>query len=277
MRPSVLNHPKFSGFETYYSHHEDQVDCSIVKYRATDGGTHQELVDQVVVEETIALVINEKYRINLQLSPSQLEYLSVGYLICEGLIKSFDQVKRVECRDNDQIWIWTDSAEDFFYWTELRTSGCVGIKQQTEKLDINIDSKLSITPATIFKAQEDLLEASKLWRVTGAAHMSGLFDREGKMLHYAEDVGRHNTVDKVVGGAVIEGIDTTDTFMVTSGRLSAAMVTKAARARVPVLISNSAPMIQAISIAEKTGMTLVAFARKDVLNTYTRHERVVMD
>jgi len=87
-------------------------------------------------------------------------------------------VKRVEYRENDQIWIWTDSAEDFFYWTEIRTSGCVGVKQQTEKLDISIDSRLRITPATIFKAQENLLEASKLWRVTGAAHMSGSSTRK---------------------------------------------------------------------------------------------------
>ncbi|MEX2680313.1 MAG: formate dehydrogenase accessory sulfurtransferase FdhD [Candidatus Sigynarchaeota archaeon] len=274
---AIIKHPKFSGFEACYNRHAAFVDVDIIKYRSIEGGKYRHVVDQVIVEDTFALVINEKYRINVQLTPAQLEQFSVGYLVCEGLITSFDQVRRVECRDDDKIWVWTDSAEDFFYWTEIRTSGCVGIKQQTEKLDITIDSDLKITPATIFKAQEELVRASNTWRVTGAAHMSALFNQKGKMLQYSEDVGRHNTIDKIIGAAVIEGADIADTFIVTSGRLSAAMVTKAARARVPIMISNSAPMIQGISIAEKTGMTLVAFSRKDVLNTYTRHERVLIE
>jgi formate dehydrogenase accessory protein FdhD len=273
----ALKHPKFSGFEACYGRHKAFVDASIIKYRGIGGGKHDALVDQVIVEDTFALVINEKYRINVQVTATQLEQFAVGYLVCEGLITSFDQVKRVECRENDQIWIWIDSAEDFFYWTEIRTSGCVGIKQQTEKLDITIDSDITITPAKIFKAQEELMRVSELWRVTGGAHMSGLFDREGKLLQYAEDVGRHNTIDKIVGAAAIEGVDTTNTFIVTSGRLAAAMVTKAARARVPIMVSNAAPMIQGITIAQKAGMTLVAFSRHDVLNTYTRHERIAMD
>ncbi len=270
----VLQHPKFSGFEQYYKRHDVCVDGDVIKYRAIDGGKHQAIKDKIIVEDTIALVINEKYRINMQLTPNQLEYLSVGYLICEGLIKSFDNVRRVECRDDDKVWIWTDSADDFFYWTEIRTSGCVGIKQQTEQLDINLESHLVIKPEIIFKAQEELVNLSKLWRRTGGAHMSGLFDRQGAILYYAEDVGRHNTVDKIVGAAAIEGIDMTNTFIVTSGRLSSAMVSKTARSHVPILISNAAPMLQGIRLAEKTGMTLVGFSRNDVLNIYSRQERI---
>lgn len=156
----ALKHPKFSGFEACYGRHKAFVDASIIKYRGIGGGKHDALVDQVIVEDTFALVINEKYRINVQVTATQLEQFAVGYLVCEGLITSFDQVKRVECRENDQIWIWIDSAEDFFYWTEIRTSGCVGIKQQTEKLDITIDSDITITPAKIFKAQEELMRVS---------------------------------------------------------------------------------------------------------------------
>ncbi len=225
----------------------------------------------------MALIINEKYRLDLQVTPSQLEYLTVGYLICEGLIISFDQVNRVECKEDDKIWIWTDSVKDFFYWTEIRTSGCVGIKQQHEQLDIDVKSDISITPGTIFKAQDNLVKRSDLWRITGAAHMSALCDPQGTILHYAEDVGRHNTIDKIIGAAAIEGTDIPSMFIVTSGRLSAAMVTKAARARVPIIASVSAPMMEGIKIAEKTGVTLVAFSRENVLNVYTRHERVRLD
>jgi FdhD protein len=89
-----------------------------------------------------------------------------------------------------------------------------------------------------------------------------------------EDIGRHNAMDKVVGHALIEGVDMSRGALVTTGRLNAEMVVKALRARVPILASRSAVSTHAVELAETYGLTLVGFARGGRLNVYTRPERI---
>ncbi|MHA1700314.1 MAG: formate dehydrogenase accessory sulfurtransferase FdhD, partial [Promethearchaeota archaeon] len=188
----------------------------------------------VAVEETIALVINERYRVNLLFSPVQVEELCVGYLLSEGLIDSFDQVKKVECKPGDatiQVWIWTESKMDFFHWTEIRSSGCLGVKQQYQDLNFKLGNHGKISPKVIFKAQDAMKSMGKTWRSSGGTHMSALCDLNGNVIYFAEDIGRHNTLDKIIGSAAIMNTCMNDKMVITSGRLSAAMVSKVARAR----------------------------------------------
>ena len=106
--------------------------------------------------------------------------------------------------------------------------------------------------------------------------MSGLFDSNGKLLFYSEDVGRHNTLDKIIGEAVIDGVvNLSNCFVVTSGRLSSAMISKLIRAEVPIIVSISAPTAQGLEIAEKSHMTVVGFSRRPFFNVYTFPERII--
>ncbi len=91
---------------------------------------------------------------------------------------------------------------------------------------------------------------------------------DGKILASCEDVSRSSSVDKTVGAALLAGVDLSGCALITSGRLSGVMVAKAARAGFPVLVSRSAPMNSGVELAEKIGMTLVAFARSPNLYVY---------
>ncbi|MFX0099317.1 MAG: formate dehydrogenase accessory sulfurtransferase FdhD [Candidatus Hodarchaeota archaeon] len=273
---SAIKNSKFIGFEDFYKKHSTMASTNCIQYRGNENRC-VEMEIEMAVEETIPLIINEKHRVNILTSPQQLEALAVGYLICEGLIRSFEEIERVECKEDGKIWINTSTSFDnFVYWMEIRTSGCIGIKFQYENLDTVIDSDIQITPSIIFKAQKEVIDMSKIWPISGGTHSSGLFRANGELAYFSEDVGRHNTFDKIIGEAAINGEDLSKLICVTSGRISAAMVSKLVRPRIPILISNTAPMAQGLEIARKAHMTIVGFSRDPVFKVYSNKERIVL-
>jgi FdhD protein len=91
----------------------------------------------------------------------------------------------------------------------------------------------------------------------------------------AEDIGRHNAVDKVIGYCLLEGISFSDKIMLASGRLSSEIVSKCAKWSIPIVASRTAPTSLALEIAEKSGLTVVGFIRTDRLNVYTNPQRII--
>jgi len=270
-------HSKFYGFEKYNTKNKEMISKNMMKYQLSKEFECVEKKVKIAVESTISLIVNEKNRINILCTCQQIEELSVGYLICEGLINSFNEIDKIEYKGDDKIHISLNSSiDDFINWLEVRTSGCIGIKQQYEKMKINIISDLKTTPKVIFKSFDEMNQLSEIWKMSGGAHMSGLFHPDGTIAYYSEDVGRHNTLDKIIGGAVIGENDLSKLFVATSGRISAAMVTKIARAGIPLIASISAPTAQGIDIAEKTQITIVGFSREPKLNIYTHKERIML-
>jgi FdhD protein len=110
--------------------------------------------------------------------------------------------------------------------------------------------------------------------VTGCFHGAALSDGE-KILVFAEDIGRHNAVDKVIGHAILAKIPFSKKIMFVSCRLSSEIVSKCSRWGIPILVSRAAATDLAIEIAETSGMTLVGFARGDHMNIYTNPHRIM--
>ena len=113
------------------------------------------------------------------------------------------------------------------------------------------------------------------FKKTGGVHAAAIFSHKGKLIFLAEDVGRHNAVDKVIGFASIRQIALSNCFLGLSGRLTADIVLKAARVGVPVMASLSAAIDSGIRVADRAGVTLVGFVRGNRMTVYSHIDRIL--
>jgi FdhD protein len=137
------------------------------------------------------------------------------------------------------------------------------------------DDPATVAAGTLTAMPGQLRAAQKVFASTGGLHAAALFDADGTMFVVREDIGRHNAVDKVIGWALEHGrIPLKSSVLLVSGRASFELTQKAVLAGIPVLAAVSAPSSLAVSMAEESGLTLVAFLRGDSMNVYTRADRI---
>ena len=136
-----------------------------------------------------------------------------------------------------------------------------------------IKDDLRITPESLYAVFREFHDRSELYHITGCVHSAALSDGKN-IIAFAEDIGRHNAIDKVIGYALLEGIDFSGKIMLASGRLSSEMASKCSVWGIPVIASRTAPTDKAVEIAEKRGMTLVGFVRSNRLNIYSHPQRI---
>jgi FdhD protein len=130
-----------------------------------------------------------------------------------------------------------------------------------------------VPPETIMKLVEMLFEVQSLYRETGGVHTSALSNGENILIS-AEDIGRHNTLDKIAGLCLMNNIWPKTRILITTGRISSEMLQKAARLNAPILISRTSPSSLSIEMAERYGITLIGYARKHRFNVYSNTQRV---
>lgn len=130
------------------------------------------------------------------------------------------------------------------------------------------------TPERVLAMQDAMRSEQLAFERSGGTHAAAAFDRSGAMLALAEDIGRHNAVDKVIGQLLLENRLQDAWAMTVSGRVSFEIVSKAARGQLSLLIAVSAPSSLSVELAKKSGMTLVGFCRQGRFNTYTHPERI---
>ena len=238
-----------------------------------DGKEIQEFV-KVVSEYTLNIKLNNIPVASLVCLPKNFKELTVGYLISEGLLKDVNEIELIK-EVHPNIFVKTKSEiKDIELYTELRSSGCVGIKQTWEQNVEKVESSLMIDVKTIFKAQEILDDKCNIWKTTGGTHSAAIFSKDGALLAFYEDIGRHNAIDKIIGHVYLNEIDPTSCFLVSTGRQSAGMVLKLIRAKIPIVVSNTAPMVQGIELAQEFGITVICFARKPKLSLYSSEKRI---
>jgi FdhD protein len=233
------------------------------------------LEKEVPREAPVAVYVNGKELVTFLCTPHNLRYLVLGFLYLEGIIGGLDEVALLRVCDEEET-IEVRLTHDVELPTRrVLTSGCGGgttfadLTTQTAKLD----STLKVTPSQILGLMRRLYGEAELYRATGGVHTSALSDGE-KLLVVASDVGRHNTLDKIQGQCLLEGIDTRDRILLTTGRLSAEMLNKAAKMRVPVLVSRTSPTDLAVEMAKAWGITLIGYARGEQIHVYSGEERV---
>ena len=232
---------------------------------------------EVSVEDSINLLVNGIRVASLTLTPKDLMAYAYGYCICEGLVSSINDITGITIEPpNISITVSDPAYDPSSRSTEIRSSGCVGVKTTWESLTEPLPDGLCVDLQTIFDAMEKIRHLSKTWRITGGTHCSVILDEHGEIKSAMEDMGRHNSVDKAVGRALLDGVDLSRCFMVVTGRLPAGMVAKAYRAGIPVLVSNTSPFSTGICLARQVNMTLAGFARPPRMMIYSAPDRVTL-
>jgi FdhD protein len=247
-----------------------------------------------VVEEPLEIRVNGRpITVTMRTPGSDIE-LAQGFLLTEGVIGGREDVATIRyCggRGDDNANTYNvldvalapgleppvlDVTRNFY-----TTSSC-GVCGKASLEAVRLIGRFSpgadpasVGAATLKAMPGQLRSAQKVFDTTGGLHAAALFGVDGTMRVVREDIGRHNAVDKVIGWALEhESVPAAASVLLVSGRASFELTQKAVMAGIPVLAAVSAPSSLAVSLAEESGITLVAFLREDSMNIYTRADRI---
>ncbi len=248
------------------------------------GNTVEGFVDEVASELPVRLILNNEPLVTLLCTPTELEELAVGFLLSEGLLSGKSAIKKLEVIDKDAT-VRIELSDLPLDWEKLFekraiSSGCgkgITFTGYRMRADLRINARDRIVSLDdIRKLLSDFRTISKLYLETGGVHSAAISDGKN-ILFFSEDIGRHNAVDKLIGKAFLRSISLENKILLTSGRVTSEIMSKAGRNRFPVMISRAAPSCMAVSLAEDMGITLVGFARGERMNIYSWPNRIKMD
>jgi FdhD protein len=249
--------------------------------------------DNVAVEEPMEVRVNGASFAVIMRTPGADRDLAAGFLLAEDVIRSAGEIGTIEyCQDVEDegrdntinVTVTGEAVERLdARFGERRqvtmTSACGMCGRRTiESLQSRVTSVRGdwTVSASVIATLPDRLRASQaVFESTGGLHAAGLFDRSGVLQLSAEDVGRHNAVDKIAGRTLLEGKHPLDSsILLVSGRTSFELVQKALLAGIPLIAAVSAPSSLAIQLAEQTGITLCGFVRGPRFNIYSHPQRI---
>lgn len=243
-----------------------------VCHRFSDEGWVRTSV-HVPSEMELTLYVNKQELVTILCTPTKLNFLVLGFLYGEGIISGIGDVVLMRvCVEESVADVRLSNPEYKLPTQRTLTSGCGGgavFKTDGER----VDSGLVVTPTEVLSLMKQLQEQMELYRISGGVHTSALADT-GNLLVMAEDIGRHNTLDKINGECLMRGLSTRDRLLLTTGRISSEMLHKAAKMQVPVVVSRHSPTGSAVSLARDLGITLVGHARGGRLQVYSHPERL---
>ncbi len=227
-------------------------------------------------EAELDVHVNGDTLVRLACTPRDLKPLALGFLYTTGLIQSLDDVEEAyvntaqSCVD---IWLrhWLPEGARLPH----RPSGCAGGLGLTT--EVSLEQPLPVTYRVELEALGTMMRAllgGDAHQGTRALHISGLFTPQGELVVAMQDLGRHNTLDKIAGYCLLEGLAMEGGILLTSGRIASEMVVKAARLRVPVLGSLKAVTTRAIALAQSLGLTTVGYVSRRDVRVYTHPQRI---
>jgi FdhD protein len=242
----------------------------------------------LLLETPLEIIINDDRNILIMFTPGMARELVIGFIFTEGLIRKLSEVE--ECiissvgkEDGEQVIearVIISSERPLPTGTQSKRvsySSC-GICGKDNYYDLKKDlgrvkSRQRFSMDVLNELPAKLETLQPLYRRTGGAHAAVLFDGEGNSLLLAEDMGRHNALDKVIGATLIKGISCQDKIVVSSGRASLEMMLKTARAGIPVFMAMSRPTSRAVEAAKFYNITLMDMA-KDSNCIYSHARRI---
>ena len=243
--------------------------------------THKERItrkEHIICEIPFTIVVNGKELATLQCTPTSLEYLAVGFLLSEGVLTQKEDVKHMSlCDKGSYIRINVVVNVDMEALVQRRLIGSAGVSfyRRSKEAMSDVNSQLQVSTGKLLSLMHQFQAKSSLYKQTRGNHSCALCNADGDVIVLADDIGRHNAIDKVIGECLMKGISEEDKILVTSGRISAEIVDKGAKRKIPVIISFGAPTSLALDLARSAGLTVIGFVREQHLSIFTNDQRVV--
>ena len=258
----------------------------------------KDLLDEAVpLEEPLEISVNGHTVAILMRMPGMEKELAAGFCLSEGYVRHAKDISlihhcglgepslaepsdtgyqeqsrnRVQIRVRDGGVILGRNHEA----ARLIRSGCGATDISPLAGDLpHLDTDFSVDPSIILQLGKTMRSMQRVYHEVGGTHSAAVFDVAGHPVHLAEDIGRHNAVDKVLGYCALRKIPLEDKILLTSGRASYEMAIKAIRLKIPVIAAISAPTSLAVQIAQECGLTVIGYLRRARMNVYTHSQRL---
>lgn len=240
-------------------------------------------------EVPVALVYDGSTHAVMMATPADLEDFALGFSLTEGIVKSASEITGLEIVEHDnglEARMWLDKATSRTHSERRRriagptACGLCGV----ESLEVavppptKVGASARVSEDEIRRALAALAPAQTLNAATRAVHAAAFWVSTSQALsHVREDVGRHNALDKLIGALSRERLDPAQGFVVLTSRVSVEMVQKTAQLGAEIMVAVSAPTALAVRTAEAAGITLIAVARADAFEVFTRPERLILE
>ncbi len=258
----------------------------VIRYEA---GQPWKATEVLVKEEALQIKINGKaYTITMR-TPGQDSELAMGLLFTEGIISGKEDVLEIShipaVHGSHTLVIDMKVKEEVLagknlFNRSIASSASCGVCGKIELCDLilhepAIETTHQLDTSLIPALLERMSTRQAIFRRTGGSHAAAIFSIEGQLVTVQEDIGRHNAVDKVIGELLLREQRSQASILLVSGRVSYEIVAKCSRARIPLLLSVSAPSSLSVEHCQQKGITLVAFCRDNRATVYTHPQRIV--
>jgi FdhD protein len=239
----------------------------------------------VVLEAAVTIDVQELSSYTLLCTPDDNRALAAGFLVSEGIAESLSDVEVLrECTDDPAVIrvklarppaAPEEAGRSLLIVSSCGLCGVEGLDGKLRALSV-VGNTLRVDSRTLRIAGSRLRDHQRLFGASGGTHAAAVFDADGEIIASAEDVGRHNALDKAIGRCLLAGRPAAGCGAVLSGRVSLEMVAKCARAGIELISAISAPTSLAIEVAGRCGITLCAFVREERATVFTHPERILL-
>lgn len=210
--------------------------------------------ERIVRETGLSIIVNQRHFTTAMIMATMEKELVIGHLFGQGIIETAGDIESITIENN--------TAEVTV--PEIRDK----VKRPPQ-----ICSDFKVSREEIFKGVKAILN-SEVFAETEAVHSAGLFRRGAEAICIAEDIGRHNALEKVIGYGLLNGIDFSNTFAASTGRQPAEMILKCCNANIPIIATKGVPTTLAIDIARKAGLTIAGLVRGSTMIVYSNPSRI---
>lgn len=236
-------------------------------------GRIEKKVDEIVKEYYLRIFINNREIAITGIFPEKIEYFIYGFLYTNEIIRKISDIKGLKISQNlCYVEIENEISEEFSIYGKRIGSGCGSDFINFKKEDV-IEGNIKIKGEKILSLVKKFSNISEVFKKTGAVHSCGISDGN-EIIIFSDDISRHNAFDKVIGECLFKNLNLNDKIILTTGRASSDIVIKCVKAKIPFIISISAPTDYAIKISDFYNITLIGFARGKRFNIYTHKWRI---